>query len=229
MSFDPDRVETLTFDSYSTVVDVDSAESALDKHLPDDVPTAQVSNCWRVHSLMYTLVANHLETYDTFYEYNRQALTYALETFGVDAAPETREQILSVYMDLDAFADVEEGMARLADAYDLYIVSNGDPAMLDAMVQVAGIEEHVTDIISADEVKTYKPAAALYEHAAERAGTDIERIAHTSAGWFDVQGAAHAGMQGVWVNRGGDPWVRFDGAPDLEVTDLNDLADELGV
>jgi 2-haloacid dehalogenase len=78
-------------------------------------------------------------------------------------------------------------------------------------------------------VETYKPAAALYEHAAERADTDIERMAHTSAGWFDVQGAAAAGMQGVWVNRDDDPWVRFDGAPDLEVTDFHDLADELGV
>jgi 2-haloacid dehalogenase len=134
MSFDPDRVETLTFDSYSTVVDVESAESALDEHLPDDVPTTQLSNLWRAHSIMYTLVANHLDTYDTFYEYNRQALTHALETFGVEAPEGTRNETLGVYMDLDVFADVRDGMARLADAYDIHIVSNGDPAMLDAMV-----------------------------------------------------------------------------------------------
>jgi len=229
MSFDPGRVETLTFDSYSTVVDVESAEHALDEHLPADVPTQQLSNLWRAHSIMYTLVANHLDTYDTFYEYNRQALTHALETFGVDAPEQTRDEILAVYMDLDVFTDVEDGMARLADEYEVYIVSNGDPAMLDAMVQVAGIEEYVADTISADEVETYKPAAALYEHAAERAGTDIERMAHTSAGWFDVQGASHAGMQGVWVDRDDDPWVHFDGEPDLEVTDFHGLADELGV
>ncbi|PSP97184.1 haloacid dehalogenase type II [Halobacteriales archaeon QS_4_70_19] len=229
MSFDPDRVDTLTFDSYSTVVDVDSAATALDEHLPEDVPSERLSNLWRAHSIMYTLVANHLDTYGTFYEYNRQALTHALETFGVDAAEQTRDEILAVYMDLDVFTDVESGMARLADAYDIYIVSNGDPAMLDAMVQVADIEASVEDTISADEVETYKPAATLYEHAAERAGTDIENVAHTSAGWFDVQGAAHAGMQGVWVNRDDDPWVRFDGEPDLEVVDLHALADALGV
>jgi 2-haloacid dehalogenase len=144
-------------------------------------------------------------------------------------------------MYLDTLADVRDGMARLADAYNIYIVSNGDPAMLDAMVQVADIGDYVVDSISADEVETYKPAAALYEHAAERADTDIDRMAHTSAGWFDVQGAA--GMQGVWVNRDDDPWVRFDGAwvrfdgawvrfdgaPDLEVTDFHDLADRLDV
>jgi 2-haloacid dehalogenase len=229
MSFAPDRVEVLTFDSYSTVVDVDSAESALDEHLPADVPTEQLSNLWRAHSITYTLVANHLDTYDTFYEYNRQALTHALETFGVEAPEGTRDEILAVYMDLDVFTDVEDGMARLADEYDCYIVSNGDPAMLDAMVQVAGVEEYVADTISADEVETYKPAASLYEHAAERAGTDVEAVAHTSAGWFDVQGAANAGMQGVWVNRDDDPWVRFDGEPDLEVGSFHDLADELGV
>jgi 2-haloacid dehalogenase len=96
VSFDPGRVETLTFDSYSTVVDVESAESALDEYLPDDISTTQLSNLWRAHSIMYTLVANHLDTYDTFYESNRQALTHALETFGVDAAEQTRDDILAV-------------------------------------------------------------------------------------------------------------------------------------
>ncbi len=46
-------------------------------------------------------------------------------------------------------------------------------------------------------------------------GISLPRPAHTSAGWVDMQGAAAAGMQGVWVDHD-DPWVRFDGEPDLE-------------
>jgi hypothetical protein len=60
-------------------------------------------------------------------------------------------------MYLDTLADVRDGMARLADAYNIYIVSNGDPAMLDAMVQVADIGDYVVDSISADEVRTSRP------------------------------------------------------------------------
>jgi 2-haloacid dehalogenase len=227
MSFDPAQVSALTFDSYSTVVDVDSAADALAEHVDDP---DSVSTLWRAHSLFYTLVCNHFgDSYDSFYELNRQALTHSLAVHGVEAAESTRDEILAAYMDLDTFADVRGGMERLAAEYDIYIVSNGDPAMLDAMVEVAEVDDLVTDTVSADEIETYKPAAELYEHAAERAGVPTEELAHTSAGWYDVQGARHAGMQGVWVNRDGEPWVRFDREPDLTIPDFHALADELGL
>lgn len=81
----------------------------------------------------------------------------------------------------------------------------------------------------ADEIQTYKPHAEIYRHAAARTGTPIEQIAHVSAGWFDVQGAMHAGMQGVWVNRKNTPWDPFAGKPDLMVESFHKLADALGI
>ena len=225
MSFDPDRVTTVTFDSYSTVVDVEAAGDALTDFVTDPEP---VSNLWRAHSLMYTMVANHVGAYQPFYEMNRDALTHALDAHGVDYTEAERDDVLSVYMELDVFPDVRDGMERLTEAgYDCYIVSNGDPRMLDALVDHADIADIVTDTISADEVETFKPAADLYRHAAGRVGTPIDEIAHVTAGWFDVQGAEHAGMQGVWVNRKDDPWVHFDGDPALEVDGFHELADAL--
>lgn len=55
MSFDPERVTTVTFDSYSTLVDVDAAESALEERVDEPEP---VSKLWRSRSLEYTFVAN---------------------------------------------------------------------------------------------------------------------------------------------------------------------------
>ncbi|SDG01355.1 haloacid dehalogenase type II [Halorientalis regularis] len=225
MPFDPDRVTTVTFDSYSTVVDVEAAERALADVVPEPEP---VSNLWRAHSLMYTMVANHVDAYQPFYEMNRDALTHALDVFGVDYTADERDDILAVYHELDVFADVRDGMERLADAgYDLYIVSNGNPEMLDSMVAHAGVDDLLEDTVSADEVERFKPDSTLYRHAAARTGTPIDEIAHATAGWFDVQGASHAGMQGVWVDRKDDPWVAFGGEPDLTVADFHGLADAL--
>jgi 2-haloacid dehalogenase len=226
MSFDPDRVTTVTFDSYSTVVDVEAAGDALTDFVTDPEP---VSNLWRAHSLMYTMVANHVDAYQPFYEMNRDALTHALDAHGVDYTEAERDDVLSVYMELDVFPDIRDGMERLTEAgYDCYIVSNGDPRMLDALVDHADIADVVTDTVSADEIATFKPAADLYRHAAGRVGTPIEEIAHVTAGWFDVQGAEHAGMQGVWLDRKGDPWVSFGDDPSLTATNLHEFADELG-
>jgi 2-haloacid dehalogenase len=101
--------------------------------------------------------------------------------------------------------------------------------MLASMVDHADIGDVVADTVSADEVETFKPHPEIYRHAAARAGTPIRNVVHVAGPGFDVQGAKAAGMQGAWLNRAGDPWERFGGDPDVELTSFHDLADELGV
>jgi 2-haloacid dehalogenase len=227
MGFTAARVSTVTFDSYSTLVDVDAAEQALAERVPDPEP---VSRLWRTRSLAYTFIANQIDAYQPFYEMNRDALQYALDAHGIDISTAARDEILAVYHELDVFDDVREGVARLVDGgYDCYVISNGNPEMLASMVDHADIGDLLTDTISADEVETFKPAAEIYRHGAARTGTAIEEIAHVTAGYFDVLGAHHAGMQGVWLNRRSRPWETFGGDPALTVDSIHDMADELGV
>ncbi|PSQ17548.1 haloacid dehalogenase type II [Halobacteriales archaeon QS_8_69_26] len=225
MAFEPERVETVTFDSYGTIVDVGAAEAALADLVADP---ASVSDLWRSRSLAYTFVANYVDGYRPFYEINRAALEYALAAHGADLTETEREGVLSVYYDLDVYDDVRDGMERLREAgYDCWVVSNGNPEMLESMVEIADIGDLVEGTVSADEVRTFKPAAELYRHAAARTGTPIDRIAHVAAGWFDVLGATSAGMQSVWVNRAAGPWEPFAGDPGLVVDSFHDVADEL--
>jgi 2-haloacid dehalogenase len=227
MAFDPERVTTVTFDSYSTLVDVESVERALAEHVEDPTP---VSTLWRERSLAYTFVANDIDAYQPFYEMLRDALSAALAAHDIDLTESERETVLEEYHDLDVFEDVRDCIERLRDGgYDCYVVSNGNPEMLDSMVESADIDGLIEDTVSADEIRTFKPDSDIYRHAAERTGTPIDEIAHVSAGWFDVQGARHAGMQGVWVNRADQRWEPFDGDPDLAIESFHDLADELGV
>jgi len=226
MSFDPDRVETVTVDSYGTLVDTDAAERALADRVDDPEP---VSRLWRSRSLLYTMVGNHVETYQPFYEMNRDALTYALASHGVDVSDDERDEILAVYHELDPFVDVRPGIERLTEGgYEVYVVSNGNPEMLASMVEHANIGDLIADTVSADEVETFKPDVAVYRHAAERVGTSIRNVAHVAGPGFDVQGAMHAGIQGVWLDRTGGPWEAFGADPDLVVSDFHELAAELG-
>ncbi|MFU8868714.1 MAG: HAD family hydrolase [Natronococcus sp.] len=188
-----------------------------------------ISRTWRERSMQYTLVANHLDAADDFYGINRDALEYALAAHGVDCDPEEREEILSVYHDLEVFDDVRGSVERLREAgYDCYVLSNGTPEMLDSMVEGAAIGDLLEGTISASELETFKPAPELYRHAAGRTGTSIGEIAHVSALWFDVQGAVHAGMGSAWLGRKGDPAEPFGPDPDVVVDGLDKLADVLG-
>lgn len=225
MTLDPDRVETVTIDSYSTVVDVDAAERALVDHVED--PSA-VARLWRGRSLTYASMSNYLGRYEPFWGLLDRALEYALAAHGADLPAATREGVLAVYRDLDAFDDVRPGLERVVDAgYDCYVLSNGSPDMLSAMVERAGVEDLIADAISADEVKAYKPAAEIYRHAAARTGTPARGIVHASAGWFDAVGAKNVGMQGVWLNRDGSPPETWGPEPDGTVSSFEDLADAI--
>jgi 2-haloacid dehalogenase len=228
MTFDTERVETVTVDSYGTLVDPSAAETALADRVEEPKP---VSDLWRSRSLMYTMVGNTVDFYQPFYEMNRDALQYALEVHGVDLDAEERDAILSVYHELDVFADVREGVSRLREGgYDVYVVSNGNPEMLTSMVEHAEIDGLITDTISAEEVKTFKPDPGIYRHAAARTGTPIDRIVHTAGPSFDILGAMHAGAQAAWLNRDDAPWESFAGRdPDLTIDTFYDLADALGV
>lgn len=225
MTFDAEEVTTVTFDSYSTLVDVDAAETALAERVSNPEP---ISKLWRTRSLEYTFVSNHIDGYQPFYEMNRDALQYALDVHEADVSETERDEILAVYHELDVFDDVREGIERLRDdGYECYVVSNGNPEMLESMVAHADIGDLLEDTISADEIQTFKPAADLYRHAAARTGTPIDEIAHVTAGWFDVLGAQYAGMQGVWIDRKATPWEPFGGDPDLTIETFYDLAEEL--
>ena len=227
MSFDPDAVETIAFDSYGTLVDVAGVTEPLSEYVDDRDPKL-VAKLWRERSLSYAMVGNAIEEYDSFYEMNRHALQYALETAGIDVDEDEREEILSTYHDLPVFDDVHGGIERLREmGYDCYIVSNGSEEMLESLLEHADLGGLIEDAVSADEIEQFKPQPGLYRHAADRIGAPIEEIAFVAGGWWDVPGGIHAGMQGVWINRQDTRWGPYETDPDLTIESFHDLADEL--
>lgn len=74
MAFDSDCVETVTVDSYGTLVDIGSVEAALAERVDDP---ELISALWRSRSLLYTMVGNFIGRCQPFYAMNRDALEYA--------------------------------------------------------------------------------------------------------------------------------------------------------
>jgi 2-haloacid dehalogenase len=223
--FEPGQVSVVTFDSYGTLVDTGSAARVLEDIVDDP---DSVARAWRQNALTYSLVANQIDEYRTYVQLHLDGLRDALADAGVDLPESRLEELNEVYYRLDPFEDTREGVRRLDEAgYRPSIVSNGNPEMLDALVESADIGDHVHELASADDVTTLKPAARLYERAADRLDVAVDEVAHVTAHWMDVQGAAHAGMQGVWLAREGTSFASFDGDPDLTVESMADLCDSL--
>jgi 2-haloacid dehalogenase len=150
-----------------------------------------------------------------------------LGTNGIETTAAERAQTMAVYDDLDPFAGVRDGLAELARTHRVYVLSMGRPAMLDSLLEHADIGDGVEDAISVDESRRYKPHAAVYRHGAARTGTPIENVAHVAGPSFDVRGAMAVGMQGVWIDRTGEPWDPCFPDPDLRIDSFHDLVEVL--
>lgn len=228
-----ETVETVTVDSYTTLVDVTAQAEVLTERVDSIEDPESVSQHWRWQYIQYSVIANDIDEYRPFPELIDLGLRHALEAHGHDVSADVRDEIRRTAYDerVTVFEDVTDGIGHIADAgYDVYVLSNGTPEMLERLLEITDLEGVITDAVSADEIETYKPDPAIYRHAAARVGTPIDRILHVSGGAMrDVWGAKHAGMRTAWLSRPEQelPREHLGPAPDVVVEDFHDLADRL--
>jgi 2-haloacid dehalogenase len=115
-------------------------------------------------------------------------------------------------------------LARLRQAgHKTAILSNGTPAMLEAIVGAAGLGAMFDAVLSVEEIGAFKPDRRVYQLAVDRLGCPAGAIAFQSSNAWDAHAASAFGMQVVWCNRYGQRRERLPGAPDREIATLADL------
>lgn len=225
MAIHPDQVATITFDSFTTIVDVRSTTTrVLNEYIEDSGTVSDIASLWRFRAVEYRMLSNAVDPYETYEKTTRDALEYALAAHDVNLPDEDIADIVSCFYELDVYDDVSDSFHRLDErGYDLYIVSNGTQTLLQSMVTRADIADIVVDTISADDIQTYKPELEFYQHALEQTGTPAEKTVHVATPWYDIYGANNAGMSTVWLNRDNKPWERFEGSPGRILTSMDEL------
>ena len=124
------------------------------------------------------------------------------------------------------FSDTNPALERLAPGYHLGILSNIEDGFLLETLQHFTVSFEM--IITAEQVRSYKPCKAHFEEAGRRKGN--ARWLHVAQSHFhDVVPALELGVPVAWVNRTGGPLPQGGGKPRCEVQNLIELADRLGV
>ena len=219
--------EALAFDMYGTLVDPVGISKQLERYLPEQA--LLLSEVWRQKQLEYTFRLAAMEHYEDFEQVTRKALDYALAVVGGELRPEQKDALIAQYNDLERFPDVEPGLERLKEAgHEMVVFSNGTPRMLDALIDATGLRPYFQGLVSADEVRAYKPSPKVYRHAARRLGRPIGEVRLVSSNPFDDIGAEAAGMRAAWVDRSGGLFDTLGPPPEIVVGSLTELADALG-
>lgn len=118
-------------------------------------------------------------------------------------------------MQVQLYDDALPALVRLASRYPIVAVSNGN-----ADIHRVGIGQHFKANMSAHVFGVGKPDVRIFHAAAHAAGVAPHEVLHVGDDpALDVLGGLNAGMQTVWVNRGGQAW-QHAARPHASVTDL---------
>jgi 2-haloacid dehalogenase len=227
---DAGRFSHLTFDCYGTLIDWESGILAALRRVFDR-HRVQIGDADALE--LYARLEAECERG----EYRR----YAAVLRGVMAGFGAELGFAPTVSDLEAlplsvrewppFPDTVEALHRLARRYALGILSNIDDDMFAASAR--RLEVPFVEVVTAQQVGSYKPAPAHFEVALERLGVPRERILHVAQSrYHDHAPARRLGFASVWINRrsrvpgfGATPPAEV--AADLELPDLQSLADAL--
>jgi 2-haloacid dehalogenase len=224
------EVHTLMFDLYGTLLDMQGGlTEAVTPYLKEKGWTGRPDSLvtwWRRTHFENSMIDALLHRDHTPYrEIGRSALSYTLERAGIEHTQDEVRELVSRIETLKPFPEVVAALKKLKTHYQLTILSNGDPDMLEAARPHLGVE--FDRVISVAEAGSFKPHVATYRTAAELLGAPPDAILFVANHAFDCVGAKSYGMRSCYVDRRKRPFGHWPYKPDLIVADFRELAKAL--
>jgi 2-haloacid dehalogenase len=218
---------TLGFDVYGTLIDTAGVTEALRQYAGERAPA--FSTMWREKQLEYSFRRGLMQNYQHFGVCTKQALDYTCAALNIDIEDGDKARLMAGYRVLPPFQDVQDALPILhGSEFKLYAFSNGRPDDVASLLENSGISTYFEDVISTDEIRSFKPNPAVYAHFLRRTGATGEKAWLISGNPFDVIGAISAGMRGAWVKRTKkalfDPWEM---QPTTIVSTISELGDAI--
>jgi len=216
------EVSALVFDAYGTIFDVHSVAALAESYFPGKGQA--LSAAWRTKQLEYTWLRSLMGRYEDFGQVTLAALDWAFESLAIAPQDAQRRALMGEYHRLAMFPEVPEVLETLAARKPLAILSNGNPDMLNAVVEHNGLRDRFRGgVLSVHAARVYKPAPAVYRLAEESLGVPRTMMAFISSNGWDAAGAQTFGFQVFWVNRAGAPVERLGARPDETIRTLAEL------
>jgi 2-haloacid dehalogenase len=226
------QFEVISFDCYGTLIDWESGiltalKTILSNH---DI------NIGDQQILELFAQSESLQEAGEYLKY-RELLKKIVQDFGEKLGFEPSEEELNSLAESiqywEPFPDTVRALNALKKRYKLTIISNIDD---DLFAYTANkLEVEFDWIITAEQVKSYKPSLQNFEFAIQQIGIAPDKLLHVAQSvYHDIVPAKTIGVTAVWVNRrqgkeGFGATAPASGNPDLEVPDLKTLVSVMGL
>jgi 2-haloacid dehalogenase len=227
-----DRVHTLTFDAFGTILDLGASHAPrLEQYLKSrNVPmtSEELWTRWRYRQRIEQYQDNQFYTgHFGYLDSSRRALLYTLRSDRLPFDDADVGRIMAGWQELSPFPDAVPGLERLHGKFKLVVLSNGERDFLAHLV-TNRIRFDFDGVISVQDVGVFKPNPQVYRYAARILKAEPCELLMVSSNSFDVVGARASGYRAAYVNRDDLPYDETPYRFDLEARDFLDLAAQLG-
>ncbi|CDH43821.1 Haloacid dehalogenase, type II [Candidatus Contendobacter odensis Run_B_J11] len=218
-----EKTYALGFDVYGTLVDPLALAEPLQALVGEQA--ARFAKLWRSKQLEYSFRRGLMRRYADFDVCTRQALRYTQQALRCELPESDQGRLLEAYLYLPLFPEVAASLSALkAQGHQLVAFTNGVEASIRALLTNVDVLSQLEDVVSVDDLRTFKPDPVVYAHLARRTEHTPNETWLVSSNAWDVIGAKAAGLRAAWVKRQPDalfdPW---DVEPDIVVNGLDEL------
>ena len=214
------NIKAIIFDAYGTLFDVNSAAEKCKDKIGDKWES--FSNYWRTTQLEYTWLRSLMKRHEDFWQITEDSLDKSMEVYEIDST--MKNELLDLYKILLPFKEVPKVLKILKKKnFNLAILSNGTPNLLNQLVKSNNLENIFNDIFSIEEVGVYKPDSKVYDIPIKKYQIQKNEVAFLSANTWDVSGGGNYGYNSIWVNRNNNIFDNLDYRPKIEIKNLNQL------
>jgi 2-haloacid dehalogenase len=217
----PTPIAGICFDALGTLFDLRPLLDEIDGRV---APGAGRAFARRLAPWMWHATA--AGRYQPLSELARSALAAAAREQRVRLGEQEAAALMAHMQRLPPAEDAVEVLRQLQPA-QLAILSNGTEDGTKALLGNAGVAQCFLHVLSADQVRMFKPAPQVYALASVAFGVSSDRVLMVSSHEWDVAGAHFAGLRTAWI-AGGRPETRvLDVSADIVVNSLARLPDAL--
>jgi 2-haloacid dehalogenase len=210
------------FDVYGTLFDVYSVSRRLEELFAGQ--GARVAALWRDKQIEYSRICSMSRRYRPFSELTRAALRHSCDRVGLSLSVAAETRLMDEYLQLAPF---EENLAVLRELKSrgvrAGVLSNGDPAMLDAVIAHAGFDLLLDPVLSAHSVQRFKTDDAVYALGPQALELPARDILFVSSNGWDAIGATWYGYTTLWINRSQLPLDALGTEPTRTGSSLRDV------
>lgn len=220
-----DDIRVVVFDVNETLSDL----SPMSQRFAEIGAPGLAAKIWFASLLRDGFALTASGSFASFRAIGEGALRAVLASTDIDRdIDDAVQHVMEGFASLDVHPDVTDGVRRLKSVgLRLVTLTNGSTDVAERLLTKAGVRAEFEQLISVDSAGVWKPAPGSYRHAAEVCGVALEQMLLVAGHPWDIDGAGRAGMHTAWINRPGGPYPSYFSAPELTVSALTQLADQI--